>query len=114
KAERYRYGDPRKRNTNFVFLRSFVSVCRDRNILSYRVGRYRDDRDTFMSRRSIGFSTFVHLDEHTLFNLGDFGIIDSGVQATKVDLDIPDLPTREGAKASLKYFIWCTQVTGTT
>ena len=114
KGERYGYEDPKSEDASIVFLRSFVSVYRDRNILTYRVGRYRDDRDSFLSRRSIGFSTFVHRDEHTLFNLGNFGIVDSGVRAAKVDLDIPDVSTREGQKASLKYFIWATQGTGTT
>jgi HB1, ASXL, restriction endonuclease HTH domain len=114
KGERYSYEDPKRKNKNAVFLRPFVSVYRDRNILSYRLGRYRDDRDNFMSRRSIGFSTFVHRDEHTLFNLGDFGIADSGVRAARIDLDIPALPASDGPKASLDYFIWATQVTGAT
>lgn len=114
KTERHGYEDPKQKDSAVVFLRSFVSVYRDRNVLSYRVGRYRDDRDTFMSRRSIGFVTFVHRDDHTLFDLGDFGIIDSGVRAAKIDLDIPELPTREGPKASLKYFIWSRQATGNT
>jgi hypothetical protein len=114
KRERYGYEDPKRKDSNVVFLRSFVSVYRDRNVLSYRVGRYRDDRDTFMSRRSIGFVTFVHRDDHTLFDLGDFGIIDSGVRAAKIDLDIPELSPREGLKAYLQYFIWSTQATGNT
>jgi len=114
KEGRYVYDDPRKQNTNIVFLRSFVSVYRDRSVLSYRVGRYRDDRDSFMSRRSIGFSTFIHRDEHTLFNIENFGIVYSGVQATKIDLDIPDFSAKDAAKASLKYFVWATQSTGIT
>lgn len=112
KAKQHDYEDPKKISPNTVFVRSFVSVCRDRNLLSYRVGRYRDDRDNFMSRRSIGFSTFVHADEHTLFNLGSFGIVDAGIRATKIDLDIPNLAPHEGGSASLKYFIWCTQASG--
>jgi hypothetical protein len=71
KAERYRYDDPRNRDTHSVFVRSFVCVHRGSDVLTYRLGRYRDDRDGFMSRRSVGFSTLVHLDEHTLFNSGD-------------------------------------------
>ena len=102
KADRYRYEDPRKRRPNSVFIRSFVCVQRGPNILSYRLGRYRDDRDSFMSKRSIGFSTLVHIDEHTLFNLGDLGIVDSGVRATKLDLDFP---SPENVNASLLYFV---------
>lgn len=109
KSGRYIYEDPRRKNANTVFLRSFVSVFRDYNVLTYRVGRYRDDRDSFASRRSIGFSTFVHRDEHTLFNVESFGIIDSGVLATKIDLDVPDFSPRETAGASLRYFLWASQ-----
>jgi hypothetical protein len=112
KAECYRYDDPRDRDTNSVFVRSFVCVHRGSDVLTYRLGRYRDGRDGFMLRRSVGFSTLVHLDEHTLFNLADFGIVDSGVRATKLDLDIPDVTDGERAKASLAYFIWCHQASG--
>ena len=92
-----------------MFFRSFVCVQRDSKMLSYRVGRYREDRDSFMSKRSIGFSTFVHADECTLFNYKTFGIIDAGVRAAKVDLDVPDLPaslSEEPIKANLTRFLW--------
>lgn len=112
-AELYRYEDPREKITKNVFLRSFVCVHRNTDVLTYRLGRYRDDRDSFMSRRSIGFSALVHVDEHTLFNLGDFGIVDSGVRATKVDLDVPDVPDDRGIEASLSYFIWSRRPSGT-
>jgi hypothetical protein len=82
--------------------------------LSYRL-RYRDDRDTFIARRSVGFSTLVHRDERTLFNLNDFGIVDSGVHATKMDLDVPEVhSTGQGDRvaASLVHFIWVFQSTG--
>jgi hypothetical protein len=114
KEERYRYDDPRNIRDNIVFVRSFVCVYRDDEILTYRIGRYRDDRDNFLSRRSIGFSTFVHLDEHTFFNLDDFGIIDSGIRATKIDLDIPDLPFEDQVHAILSCFIWFTSGSGST
>jgi hypothetical protein len=110
-AERYSYEDPKKKKDNIIFLRSFVCVHRDHSVLTYRIGRYRDDRDNFMSRRSIGFSAFVEIDEHTLFNLGDFGIVDSGVQATHVDLDIPQV-SNQRADARLIYFLWCTNTGG--
>jgi HB1, ASXL, restriction endonuclease HTH domain len=113
-ADRYSYEDPRVKKKNFVFLRSFVCVYRAGDILTYRLGRYREDRDKFMSRRSVGFWAFVHRDEHTLFNLEDFGIVDSGVQATKIDLDVPEVPTTERVKAALRTFIWSTQGGETT
>ena len=115
RSDRYRYDDPKNRKESSVFLWSFVSVRRDCEVLTYRLGRYRDDRDTFMARRSVGFSTLVHRDERTLFNINDFGIVDSGVHATKVDLDVPEVhSTGHGDRgaATLVHFIWVFQNTG--
>lgn len=109
KSESYSYEDPRCGDENYIFLRSFVCVRRNNEVLSYRLGRYRDDRDSFMSRRSIGFAAYVDVHERTLFSLDDFGIVDSGVRATKIDLDIPDVPeSKNGShgEARLRYFIW--------
>lgn len=106
KEEKFCYEDPRTKNENLVFLRSFVCVYRGYDLLSYRVGRYRDDRDMFMSKRSVGFSTFVNIEDQTLFNLGTLGIVEAGVRATKIDLDIPETSAIESLKVNLKYFIW--------
>lgn len=43
------------RTANDVLVWSFVMVMREANILTYRRGRYREDRDAFVQRRSIGF-----------------------------------------------------------
>lgn len=109
----YAYLDPQK-PSDAVFVRSFVCVCRGSKILSYRLGRYRDDRDTFMHKRSIGFSTLVHIDKHTLFNVGK-GIVEAGVRAVKIDLDIPPVPpaaSKSAEKAVLLKFIWVEQAKG--
>lgn len=106
----YTYEDPRRRHEHLVFIRSFVCVHRGSDILTYRLGRYRDDRDAFMRRRSIGFSTLVHLEDHTLFNLGNFGVLDAGLMATRIDLDIPDV--REQLIASIGYFVWSVGASG--
>jgi hypothetical protein len=113
KAHRHSYRDPKKAPES-VFVRSFVCVCRDSNILSYRLGRYRDDRDTFMHKRSIGFSTLVHINEHTLFNVEDLGIVEAGIRATKIDLDIPaPPPTASDVEiADLRGFVLVTQPPG--
>lgn len=105
----YYYGDPRIKDDSSVFVRSFVCVIRDSHVLTYRTGAYRENRDTFTSKRSIGFSTLVNIDEHTLFNMKDLGIVDSGVRAAKIDLDIPDISTGGGVSASLNYFVWIRQ-----
>jgi HB1, ASXL, restriction endonuclease HTH domain len=109
----FSYDNPKHKSGDVAFFRSFVCVHRDHDVLSYRIGRYRDDRDNFMSRRSIGFSAFVHADEHTLFNVGDLGIVDSGVRATKIDLDIPQV-VNEQFEASLRYFLWRISEEGAT
>jgi hypothetical protein len=111
-ADRFRYGDPRQERKNLVFLRSFVCLYRDHEVLSYRAGRYRENRDSFLLRRSIGFSTFVHAEERTLFNLSDFGVIESGVRATRIDLDIPETQPAEPLEAKLGYFIWPSESDG--
>lgn len=107
-ADNFCYDDPKVRRDNLVFVRTFVCVHRERSILSYRVGRYRDDRDAFMSKRSIGFSAFVNADDCTLFNLGTLGIIEAGVSATKIDLDIPQTSSYQQSEARLSYFMWST------
>ena len=108
-ADSCRYEDPRTQNRNSIFVRSFVCVSRDTKILTHRTGHYREDRDAFINRRSIGFSTLVDPEAHTLFNFGTYGIIDSGISATRIDLDIPQV-LKEGADerggASLGYFLW--------
>jgi hypothetical protein len=107
--EQFRYADPRQHPSHTVFFRSFVCVQRGSQILSYRLGRYRETRDAFMNKRCIGFSTFVHDFEYTLFNQHDFGIVNSGVHAVEIDLDIPDVATnaeKSGLRAKLSHFIW--------
>jgi hypothetical protein len=114
KKQRHPYCDP-KNAAGSVLIRSFVCVFRGSRILSYRLGRYRDDRDPFMHKRSIGFSTLVHIDAHTLFNVGDMGIVEAGVRAVKIDLDIPPVPPKASKStddAMLRKFIWVSHHVG--
>jgi hypothetical protein len=109
KSDFCRYEDPRVQNRRTIFVRSFVCVSRGTKILTYRAGHYREDRNAFVNRRSIGFSTLVDLEAHTLFNFGTYGIIDSGISATRIDLDIPQVLKKEADErggASLSYFLW--------
>jgi hypothetical protein len=64
-----------------------------------------------LHKRSIGFSALVHQNEHTLFSDGDLGIVDAGVSATKIDLDISTLSPEcsEPDYADLRAFIWVNQ-----
>lgn len=104
----YRYDDPKNLDGDSMLVWSFVSAWRKSEVLSYRLGRYREDRDPFLSRRSIGFSSLVYSDDHTLFNMRDFGIVDSGVNAMAIDLDMPEVPASKAkyCPGVLCSFIW--------
>lgn len=82
------YINPRKGHENFFVVRPFVCVFKGMHVLTYRVGRYRDDRGNFLAKRSIGFSTLVTPHDQTLFNTKDAGILDTGVRAAMMDLDM--------------------------
>ena len=64
-------------------------VLKENSVLTYRHGRYREERDTFLKRRSIGFFTPVIEDDLTLFDQSDHGIVSAGIRAVSVDLDLP-------------------------
>lgn len=85
----FRYADSKDLQSGSVFVWSFAIVFRKNQVLSYRGGRYRDDRDTFANKRTIGFTNVVHYDHRTFFNLDDFGIMESATTAVLTDLDIP-------------------------
>ena len=114
KKNAYEYLNPKK-SADAIFVRSFVCVCRGSKILSYRLGRYRADRDPFLHKRSIGFTTLVHIEENTLFNVGDMGIVAAGVRAVKIDLNIPPISPKAGKtldEAVLRKFIWVSHAEG--
>lgn len=89
KSGLYHYADPKHRNSDDVLLWAVSALTRQNKILSYRIGRYRDDRDHFAHKRSIAFSTLVSQTNHTLFDAGNLGISDSALFAVATDLDIP-------------------------
>ncbi len=72
-----------------LILWSFVMVTRGDDVLTYRHGRYREGRDAFLQRRSIGFFTPVVDIDRDLFDRGDHGVVASGVRAVVLDLDLP-------------------------
>jgi hypothetical protein len=99
----YRYENAHHKHPGSVFVRSFVCVRRSTDVLTYRLGRCRDSRESFLSKQSIGFSTLVHVDDNTLFSSRDRGKVDAGVRAVLIDLDIPDV---EPLSAALSFFVW--------
>lgn len=101
------YFNPRKENENVVFIWSFAVVKKSNFVLSYRVGRYRENRDTFLLKRSVGFTTPISHDDGDMFSTTKYGITESGVKAAKIDLDIADNPsemTAEKSRGELEYF----------
>lgn len=85
----YRYTDPKKPDADFPLLWAFAAVTKGKYILSHRPGKYRDSRDHFAQKRSIGFATLVTDDDRSLFDIYTFGIADTALAAVNVDLDIP-------------------------
>jgi hypothetical protein len=81
-----------KRSQNDVVVWAFTLVIRKNLILTYRHGRYREDRDSFQQKRSVGFFSPVVQDDLTLFDQADHGIVSSGLRSLGVDLNLPNQP----------------------
>lgn len=67
---------------------TFSIVQRVNEVLAYRIGRYRDDRDTFANRRSIGFPGTLAVEDASLFSTDSLGILDCAVSVLQQDLDL--------------------------
>jgi HB1, ASXL, restriction endonuclease HTH domain len=89
KASRFHYArSTTERLTNEVVVWAFMLVLRDNLVLTYRHGRYREDRNTFLRKRSLGFFSPVVQDDLSLFDQTDHGIVASGMRALNVDLNL--------------------------
>lgn len=84
----YSYVDPKRLDINHLLLWAVSILTKNGKVLSYRAGRYRDDRDRFAQKRTLGFSTLVLEQDRTLFDPEGLGIADSGLHAVATDLDI--------------------------
>lgn len=82
-----KYVDARHAPSDFYLIWAFSIVRRNNQLLSYRIGRYRDDRDSFANRQSVGFIDVVSFDDASLFSR-DAGITDCGLNAVLSDLDL--------------------------
>ncbi|RNJ50707.1 winged helix-turn-helix domain-containing protein [Methylocystis hirsuta] len=81
------YVDARRVPPDFYLIWAFSIVRRSTQLLSYRIGRYRDDRDAFVNRRSIGFTDVVSYEDASLFN-NDLGVTNRGLAVVLDDLDL--------------------------
>ncbi len=87
----YHYAaNSRQRCADDVLVWSFVVVVKAGHVLSYRSGPYREQRDSFMSKRVIGFYSPVIETDMTLFDQADHGVVWSGMKALASDLDLYD------------------------
>lgn len=83
-----KYVEASSRQDDYVFVWSFSLVLRSHFALSYRIGRYRDDRDHFANKRTIGFPGLVTIDNQTLFTVSDYGVSECALEAILTDLDL--------------------------
>jgi HB1, ASXL, restriction endonuclease HTH domain len=81
------YVDAKRAPIDCYLIWAFSVVRRSTQLLSYRVGRYRDNRDAFVNRRSIGFADVVSYEDASLFN-DDLGVADRGLSVVLDDLDL--------------------------
>lgn len=95
----YSYADPKRLDSDHLLLWAVSILTKDGKVLSYRSGRYRDDRDSFVQKRTIGFSTLVFEQDRTLFDQEGLGIADSGLHAVATDLDISFLDAAHARRA---------------
>lgn len=79
---------------------TFSIVQRGDQVLAYRIGRYRDDRDTFANRRSIGFPGALAAADASLFSTDRLGVHDCAVAVLAQDLDL-SLATFERPEAQV-------------
>lgn len=82
------YHKVKSRPKDHVPIWCFVMMKRDDCVLSYRVGRYRAHEEESTSKRTVGFTTLVTEAQQTLFNHHDLGIIEAGVTALALDVDL--------------------------
>jgi HB1, ASXL, restriction endonuclease HTH domain len=117
RSNRFNYAGGKDRTPEEIIVWSFVVIVRNTKILTYRIGRYRDGRDSFTQKRSIGFFRPICETDRTLFDLKDHGIVSSGVRAASIDLDFPQNVMGEEeyrARSDLSCFLVHKSISGVT
>lgn len=88
KADAVRYIEPGGAEADHSPVWTFTLVRRGSSLLTYRIGRYRDDRDCFAMKRTVGFPSMLSYFDRTLFSSNDLGAADCGFRAVTTDLDL--------------------------
>jgi hypothetical protein len=113
KDQKFHYArSTRETRSDEVIVWAFMLVLRDNAVLTYRHGRYREDRDTFLRKRSLGFFSPVVQDDLSLFDQTDHGIVASGMRALNVDLNL-NAEYELARSAKLDSFVCTREDTGT-
>jgi len=79
---------PKSGDPNFACIWTFSLVRREKQVLSYRIGRYRDDREAFANKRTIGFPGAVTISDRSLFSQDDYGAAENALRILLLDLDL--------------------------
>lgn len=79
---------PQSGDSDYATLWTFSLVRRNNEVLSYRIGRYRDDREAFANKRTIGFPGAVTISDRSLFSQEDYGATENALRVLLLDLDL--------------------------
>lgn len=79
---------PQSGDSDYATLWTFSLVRRNDEVLSYRIGRYRDDREAFANKRTIGFPGAITISDRTLFSQEDYGAAENALRALLLDLNL--------------------------
>lgn len=79
---------PQSGDDEYATVWTFSLVRRNDEVLSYRVGRYRDDREAFANKRTIGFPGAVTVSDRSLFSQEDYGATENALRVLMLDLDL--------------------------
>ncbi len=74
---------------------SFTFFQRRNEFLSFDRGSFREHRNEFLGKKSLGFTVPVEHDDMTLFEFENHGVVNAGLTAAAIDLDLEfsrDLP----------------------
>ncbi|WP_137152580.1 winged helix-turn-helix domain-containing protein [Devosia sp. FKR38] len=85
----FAYIDPKNVPDDRLLIWAVCVVVRGHDILTYRAGKYRDDRDAFARKQTFAFSSLVQENARSLFDEDSLGIRETALKSVVMDLDIP-------------------------
>lgn len=85
----FAYVDPKHVPDGRLLVWAVCVLVRGDDILTYRAGKYRDGRDAFALKQTVGFSSLVQESARSLFDEDQLGIKETALRSAVMDLDIP-------------------------